>query len=235
MQQSVFPTHDGRSTTATDVSSNVPATSTPDSHGTSNTSYKGSEVREEVEGDEDSNASFYWHSGRSSSEGDNDHIATIDSQGTLDGKSGHESASTARVGSVATTTESRGSRTTSKRLQSSSRERKPSANTTPNLPLRSSSLSPNPAVSYTASVLGGIGQYLFRRSGSPPVTFVGTKHGLRQCAVPSRLLLEQDANLVLKRQNCFAEDYSACSNVILIFCLSLSSVTDSSFFYRRTI
>ena len=67
------PVHEGRPTSATDVSSNRHAASTPESHQTSNTSYKGSDdPPDQSRQDEESNDSFYWHSGRSSSDGDDE-------------------------------------------------------------------------------------------------------------------------------------------------------------------
>jgi len=61
--------HDGRSISTTDLSSNTAGKSTPESQQTSNTSYRESEnpveqPRDSQEGD----GSFYWHSGRSSSD-----------------------------------------------------------------------------------------------------------------------------------------------------------------------
>ena len=68
-QHAVLAPQDGRSTSATDASSNRPATSTPESQQTSNTSYRESEVQlEQGRREQDSNDSFYWHSGRSSSD-----------------------------------------------------------------------------------------------------------------------------------------------------------------------
>ena len=67
------PVHEGRPISATDVSSNRHAASTPESHQTSNTSYKGSDgPPDQSRQDEESNDSFYWHSGRSSSDGDDE-------------------------------------------------------------------------------------------------------------------------------------------------------------------
>lgn len=67
------PFHEGRPISATDASSNRPAASTPESHQTSNTSYKGSDgPHDQSRQDEESNDSFYWHSGRSSSDGDDE-------------------------------------------------------------------------------------------------------------------------------------------------------------------
>ena len=157
---------DGRSTTTTDASSNRPAVSTPESHQTSNTSYKGSDIRAEHNYDEDSNESFYWHSGRSSSEGEDEQQNNgIQTQTDLRNghsaspavKSGHESASTARGHSVATTvTEHRNSRTLTKlpKPNGESRKQSPAEYAVRGLPARSSSLSPNPVISYTASALG---------------------------------------------------------------------------------
>ena len=67
------PVHEGRPISATDASSNRPTASTPESHQTSNTSYKGSDgPRDQSRQDEESKDSFYWHSGRSSSDGDDE-------------------------------------------------------------------------------------------------------------------------------------------------------------------
>ena len=69
----VLPQQDRRSTSATDASSNRPAASTPESQQTSNTSYRESETQVEPSRyEEESNDSFYWHSGRSSSEGEDE-------------------------------------------------------------------------------------------------------------------------------------------------------------------
>ena len=156
---------DGRSTTATDASSNLPALSTPESQQTSNTSYKDSETRPEPNNDEESNESFYWHSGRSSSDSDDGQDGSVQAStnvgnqhdSTMDDRDGHGSASTARGNSVATTvTESRNSRNLTKNsfVVNEVRKQSPAEYAVRGLPARSSSLSPNPVVSYTASALG---------------------------------------------------------------------------------
>ena len=72
-QHAILQQQDRRSTSATDASSNRPATSTPESQQTSNTSYRESETQAEPSRQEgESNGSFYWHSGRSSSEGEDE-------------------------------------------------------------------------------------------------------------------------------------------------------------------
>ena len=149
--------------TATDTSSNLPTTSTPDSHETSNTSYKGSEIRADtVNHDAESNDSFYWHSGRSSDgEDDDSHQAFKISHrashrnSTVDRRSDYDSTGTARGHSFATTvTNARHSSKGSCESPISQQKDQPFESQFGRLPTRSSSLSPNPAVSYTASALG---------------------------------------------------------------------------------
>ena len=80
-----YTNQDRRSASATDVSSCRPAASTPESQQTSYTSYKDSEAQAERKPvDEQGNDSFYWHSGRSSSEGEDErsHVTKTAAPGT---------------------------------------------------------------------------------------------------------------------------------------------------------
>ena len=128
-QQHAALSHDGQSISTTDLSSNNAGKSTPESQQTSDTSYRESEhpadkARLPQEGDD----SFYWHSGRSSSEADGDH-SQVASPTATPGES--------VVGS-------RSSATTSTVMPSEHQA----------LPTRSTSLSPAPGVPYGASALG---------------------------------------------------------------------------------
>ena len=119
--------HDGQSISATDSSSNAPGKSTPDSQQTSNTSHKDYESRlhpsgESRQGDD----SFYWHSGRSSSDANEDHTPS--------------SSPVATPGEAST--DQRSSTTNSTVVQREHHD----------LPIRSTSLSPS--APYGASALG---------------------------------------------------------------------------------
>jgi len=66
--------HDGRSISTTNLSSNTAGKSTPESQKTSNTSYHESENQVHQPRDsKEGNDSFYWHSGRSSSDAEDNH------------------------------------------------------------------------------------------------------------------------------------------------------------------
>ena len=122
LRHGLGPSVDRRSASATDASSNRQAVSTPESQQTSNSSYRESEAAVEQNiHEEESNDSFYWHSGRSSSDGE-------------DGES-HETT---------TATPDLSRKTTHSVI----------SHEAPILPTRSTSLSPNPPVSYGASALG---------------------------------------------------------------------------------
>ena len=117
---------DGKSVSTTDLSINTVGVSTPDSHQTSNTSYQENEHRERTEqrGDD----SFYWHSGRSSSEAEEDQGQSGSPTATPGGDSvGQSSSATTSIG-----------------LQREHQD----------LPLRSASLSPTTSATYGASALG---------------------------------------------------------------------------------
>ena len=121
--------HDGLSATATDLSSDVGGKLTPESLQTSNTSYRENEYqastdRQSQQGDD----SFYWHSGRSSSDVDD-----ADSQ-----------ASSPVVISVEAITDERSSTTNSTIVPREHHD----------LPIRSTSLSPSMSAPYGASALG---------------------------------------------------------------------------------
>ena len=128
-QYAILSPPDGQSISTTDLSINTAGVSTPGSHQTSNTSYRENENREdrgrpEQQGDD----SFYWHSGRSSSDAGEDH-----------GQSGSPTATPGDdiVGH-------RSSRIDSMRLQ---REHQDTLT-------RSTSLSPTISATYGASALG---------------------------------------------------------------------------------
>lgn len=128
-QQHAVLSHDGQSTSTTDLSSNTAGKSTPESQQTSNTSYRESEnpvdkSRQPQEGDD----SFYWHSGRSSSEADGDH-SQVGSPIATPGESIVESRSSATISTTI-----------------------PSEHQA--LPTRSTSLSPASGLPYGASALG---------------------------------------------------------------------------------
>ncbi|KAL9131864.1 MAG: hypothetical protein Q9217_000310 [Psora testacea] len=121
-QHAVIAPQDGRSTSATEASSNRPAVSPPVSQQTSDTSHRESGAQvQQGRHEQENNDSFYWHSGRSSSDCEEE-------------KSNATTTVSPRVARHVTQTavqyEAQG------------------------LPVRSTSLSPTPAVSYGASALG---------------------------------------------------------------------------------
>ncbi|KAK4698057.1 hypothetical protein P7C71_g115, partial [Lecanoromycetidae sp. Uapishka_2] len=116
--------HDERSISTTDLSSNTAGKSTPESHQTSNTSYRESEHQvDEPRDSQEGDGSFYWHSGRSSSDAEDNQI--------------HGSSPTATPGE--------GSSATTSTIQPREHQ---------DLPLRSTSLSPVISAPYGASALG---------------------------------------------------------------------------------
>ena len=128
-QNAVLSPPDGQSISTTDISINTAGTSSPGSHQTSNTSYRENEHREdqgrpEQQGDD----SFYWHSGRSSSDAEDDQA-----------QSGSHTA-TPGDNSVG----QRSSTITSMGLQEEHQD----------LPIRSTSISPATSATYGASALG---------------------------------------------------------------------------------
>ena len=128
-QHAILSLQDGRSISTTDLSSNTMAVSTPGSHQTSNTSYQENDYgedrrRSEQQGDD----SFYWHSGRSSSDAEEDQGQSGSPTATPGGDSvGHRSSTTASIG-----------------LKGEHQD----------LPVRSTSLSPTTSATYGASALG---------------------------------------------------------------------------------
>ena len=128
-QHAVLSLQDGRFISTTDISSNTMAVSTPGSHQTPNTSYQENDYgedrgRSEQQGDD----SFYWHSGRSSSDAEEDQGQSGSPTATPGGDSvGHRSSTTDSI-----------------RLQREHQD----------LPVRSTSLSPTTSASYGASALG---------------------------------------------------------------------------------
>lgn len=130
VQNTVLAHRDGHSVSTTDASSNHAGFSTPESQQTSNTSYRDSEnqadhTQYERQGGDDS---FYWHSGRSSSD--------------VEDRNGQDGSTTATPGDSSV---GRGSLNT--RASAVQREHQ-------DLPVRSTSLSPTPMVPYGASALG---------------------------------------------------------------------------------
>ncbi len=128
-QNAVLSLPDGQSVSTTDLSINNAGISTPGSHQTSNTSYRENENKDDLGRPErQGDNSFYWHSGRSSSDAEEDQ-----------GQSGSPTATPGgdNVGK-------RNSNTTSIGLQ---REHQ-------GQPVRSSSLSPTTSATYGASALG---------------------------------------------------------------------------------
>ena len=125
-QHTVLSPPDGQSVSITDLSINTVSVSTLGSRQTSNTSYREKENRERTE--QQSGDSFYWHSGRSSSEADEDQ----DQSGSPTATPGGDS-----VGQRSSATNSMG-------LQSEYQ----------GLPNRSTSLSPTTSATYGASALG---------------------------------------------------------------------------------
>ena len=124
-QHTTLTQHDGRSVSTTDLSSNNAGKSTPESQQTSNTSYRELERPVDHAQDEDeSTDSFYWNSGRSSSDAEDNHTHN---------------------GSHMATPGERSSATTSTIQPPKSQK---------DLPLRSTSLSPVPTATYGASALG---------------------------------------------------------------------------------
>ena len=128
-QHAVLSPPDELSISTTDLSVNTADVSTPESHQTSNTSYRENENREdrgrpERQGDD----SFYWHSGRSSSDAE-------------EGQ-GQSGSPTATPGD-----ESIGQRNSIITSMGSQREHQ-------DLPMRSTSLSPATSATYGASALG---------------------------------------------------------------------------------
>ena len=128
-QQHAVSSHDGQSTSTTDLSSNTAGKSTPESQQTSNTSYReGENPVDKSRHGQQSDDSFYWHSGRSSSEADGEH-SQVGSPTATPGES---------------IMDSRSSATNSTAIPSNHQA----------LPSRSTSLSPAPGVPYGASALG---------------------------------------------------------------------------------
>ena len=127
-QQHINPSQqDGQSISATDSSSNAPGKATPDSQQTSNTSYNDPDNRLHPNGEgRQGDDSFYWHSGRSSSDADEEHTPN--------------SSPIATPGEAST--DQRSSTTNSTVVQREPRD----------LPIRSTSLSPS--APYGASALG---------------------------------------------------------------------------------
>ena len=125
-QHAALSPPDAQSLSTTDLSINTVGVSTPSSHQTSNTSYRENENRERIEQQGDD--SFYWHSGRSSSEAEEDQ--------------GQGGSPTATPGGDSVV--QRGSATTSVGCQHERQD----------LPIRSTSLSPTASATYGASALG---------------------------------------------------------------------------------
>ena len=125
-QHTVLSPPDGQSVSITNLSINTVSVSTLGSRQTSNTSYREKEDRERTE--QQSGDSFYWHSGRSSSEAEEDQ----DDSGSPTATPGGDS-----VGQRTSATNSMG-------LQSEYQS----------LPIRSTSLSPTTSATYGASALG---------------------------------------------------------------------------------
>ena len=128
-QNAVLFSLDGHSISTTDLSINTVGVSTPESHQTSNTSYQEHENREDRgRSDQQGDDSFYWHSGRSSSDTEEDQCQS----GSPTVTPGDDS-----VGERSSTTNS----------MDPPREHQ-------DLPLRSTSLSPKISATYGASALG---------------------------------------------------------------------------------
>ena len=125
-QHAALSPPDAQSLSTTDLSINNVGVSTPGSHQTSNTSYRENENRERIEQQGDD--SFYWHSGRSSSEAEEDQ--------------GQGGSPTATPGGDSIF--QRRSATISVGRQHEQQE----------LPIRSTSLSPTTSATYGASALG---------------------------------------------------------------------------------
>lgn len=128
-QHAVLSPPDGQSTSTTDLSINIAGVSTPGSHQTSNTSDRENEHREDRgRPEQQSDASFYWHSGRSSSDAEEDQSQS----GSPTATPGDDS-----VGQRNSTMKSMG-------MQREHQE----------TPMRSTSLSPTTSATYGASALG---------------------------------------------------------------------------------
>ena len=125
-QHNVPSPPDGQSVSMTDLSINTVSVSTLGSRQTSNTSYREKENRERTE--QQSGDSFYWHSGRSSSEAEEDQ--------------GHCGSPTATPGD-----DSVGQRSSARNSTGLQSEYQ-------GLPIRSTSLSPTTSATYGASALG---------------------------------------------------------------------------------
>ena len=128
-QHAVLDPPDGQSVSTINLSINTAGVSTPGSHQTSNTSYRENENREDRHGPEQQgDASFYWHSGRSSSDAEDDQSQS----GSPTATPGDDS-----VGQRSSTIKSMG-------LQREHQD----------TPMRSTSLSPTTSATYGASALG---------------------------------------------------------------------------------
>ena len=125
-QQAAFSLPDGQSVSTTDLSINTATVSTAGSHQTSNTSYRENEHGERIE--QQGGDSFYWHSGRSSSEPEEDQ----DQSGSPTATPGGDN-----IGQSSSATDPTGLH----------REHQ-------DLPIRSTSLSPTRSATYGASALG---------------------------------------------------------------------------------
>ena len=128
-QHAILSHPDGRSISTTDLSVNTADASTPGSHQTSNTSYRENENREDRgRPDQQGDDSFYWHSGRSSSDAEE-----------YQGQSGSQTA-TPGDDSIG----QRSSAITPMELQREQQD----------CPIGSTSLSPKTSATYGASALG---------------------------------------------------------------------------------
>ena len=125
-QHTILPQSDGQSVSITDLSINTVSVSIQGSHQSSNTSYREKENRERTE--QQSGDSFYWHSGRSSSEAEEDQDHSGSPTATPGGDSVGQRSSDAN--SLGLHSEYHG------------------------LPIRSTSLSPTTSATYGASALG---------------------------------------------------------------------------------
>lgn len=127
-QHATLVHHDRQSVSTTDFSSITAGKSTPESQQTSNTSYRGVEDQGSLSKEnEQADDSFYWHSGRSSSDVGDDH-----------------SQSSSPVATPEASVGQRSSATNSTIVQREHRD----------LPARSTSLSPSVSAHYGASALG---------------------------------------------------------------------------------
>ena len=124
-QHAVLSPPDGQSISTTDLSINTVSVSSPGSHQISNTSYRKNENRERTE--QQGGDSFYWHSGRSSSEVEEDLDHSGSPTATPGGDSVGQRSSATNIG-----------------LQCKHQD----------LPIRSTSLSPTASATYGASALG---------------------------------------------------------------------------------